>query len=155
LSWREVLFGIDQELLDPSAPTAIAVAKVEEGCVDDTVLELAGLSTGDDARQYLAALAAREPDQSLHDIRSQWLCITLSWLYAHRDEYDDPLREVEKVYADFDYPEDMKRFVRYMPMEEVDLGSRELNEARLYHKWSDFVRECSQRLGQRREHGRP
>ncbi len=143
MTWREILFGLDEELLDPSAPTHLATDIVDEAnSPDSRLVDLAGLSAHQDARPYVEALAAREPEEPLPEIKAKWLCVSLAWLYERRNEYEDPLREVAKVYADFDYPERIASFVHYMPMDEPDLGSRELNEARLYQKWKDYLDDC-------------
>jgi hypothetical protein len=63
----------------------------------------------------------------------------LAWFYEHRAEVPDPLQRVEEVYADFGYPEQLAKFVRYMPMEGPDLGSREANERRLFERWKRYV----------------
>jgi hypothetical protein len=49
----------------------------------------------------------------------------------NKDSYSDPLVLVEQLYADFNYPETIASFVRYMPSEEPDLGYLELNEVHL------------------------
>jgi hypothetical protein len=143
LTWREVLFGLNESLLDPAAPIEIAIECVTAGGSDPMLLELSALSVAQDARPLVEALAGKGQDESLQEIRSTRLCLVLAWIYEHRTEYDDPLQEVEKVYADFDYPEGIAGFVRYMPMDEPDLGTRELNEARLYEKWKRYVHDCS------------
>jgi hypothetical protein len=44
-----------------------------------------------------------------------WLYLVLAWIYDHRDEFADPLAEIETVYADFGYPEEIEGLVRYLP----------------------------------------
>lgn len=61
-------------------------------------------------------------------------------------ELADPLDDVETVYAEFDYPPEVGRFVRYMPSDEPDLGSRERNEARLVEKWERYLEENQERF---------
>jgi hypothetical protein len=143
MNWREVLFGLQEELLDPTAPTELAAEHLAATeCSDSTLIELAGLDRSEDARTYVERLAAKESEESVQEIRAKWLWIVLGWIFEHRDEYSDPLRAVEEVYADFDYPERIAEFVRYMPSDEPNLGSRERNEARLYGKWSSYLQEC-------------
>jgi hypothetical protein len=48
-------------------------------------------------------------------VKGKWLYLTLSWLYETRAEHPDPLGAVEQVYADFDYPDQIRSFVRFMP----------------------------------------
>jgi hypothetical protein len=143
MTWRDLLFGIDEHLLDPTAPVSFAIDRVmNEKVSEPEVIELAGLVRERDARPYLERIAARAPEEALDDIRAKWLCLVLAWIYAERGTYPDPLQKVEEVYADFGYPPGMAGFVRYMPLDGTDLGSREQNEARLYARWEQFVNEC-------------
>ena len=48
-----------------------------------------------------------------------------------------------EVYSDFGYPPRIAGFVRYMPAEQPDLGSRELNEQRLYENWKRYLDQTS------------
>lgn len=142
MNWREILFGLKEELLDPAVPTELAANLVDDETSDVTLIELAGLSTNEDGREYVETLAAREREAPLQELRAKWLCVVLAWIFEHKDEYADPLRAVEEVYADFDYPARIANFVRYMPSDDPDLGSRELNEARLYDRWRSYLQEC-------------
>jgi hypothetical protein len=142
LSWRGVQFGLVNELLDPNAPVAFAVDEVAE--VDDPsapLLELASLATGEPTTALVDRLASEEIECPETEIRETWLYIVLAWLYEHRDDFTDPLRKVEEVYADFSYPERIASFVRYMPMDGPDLGSQEANERRLLERWKRFLDE--------------
>lgn len=146
LSWREVLFGLEEKLLDPSAPACIAAAQIADSDASDPVLiELAGLSEIDDIRTRVEILASAEPEEHVEDIRQKWLYLVLAWLFEHRDTLADPLRCVEEVYADFDYPERVACFVRYMPSDEPDLGDPALNEQRLFGRWRQYLEEESSR----------
>lgn len=56
-----------------------------------------------------------EDKQDGEEIKEKWLYLILKWLYKNRSKYKDPLAIVEELYEEFEYPEDMKTFVRYMP----------------------------------------
>jgi hypothetical protein len=144
LTWREALFGIDNELLSPGAGADFAAAQL--AVQDDpapALVELASLGRGEPTRDLVEQLAAAEPQQDPDIIRSKWLYLALAWIFEHKDNYPDPLRTVEEVYADFSYPDAVASFVRYMPMDELDLGSREANERRLYEKWKRYLENAS------------
>jgi hypothetical protein len=49
------------------------------------------------------------------------------------------------VYADFDYPEEIAGFIRYMPMRGPDLGSKQLNEKRMLETWGRYIEEGTRR----------
>lgn len=57
--------------------------------------------------------------------------ILLHWVFEHKEYYEDPLREVEFIYADFDFPKSIVNFVRYMPTDQPLLSTVEANIERL------------------------
>jgi hypothetical protein len=140
MSWRDVRFGLVNQLLDARAPVELAVAQVGERAEPSVaLLELAGAVKGEAAFELVDHLANEEPPHSEDEIRDKWLYLVLAWLYEHRAEVPDPLQRVEEVYADFGYPEQLANFVRYLPMEGPDLGSREANERRLFERWKRYI----------------
>lgn len=140
LSWREVRFGVVEGLLDPRAAIDIALDQLDtKGEPSAALLELASLGRDESVMPLVEQLANSEPPCDEESIRDKWLHIVLAWLYEHRAEFSDPLQTVEEVYADFDYPEQIASFVRYMPMQGPDLGSRVANERRLFERWKVFV----------------
>lgn len=71
-----------------------------------------------------------------------WLYVLLSDVFHRKEEFEDPLGEVEKIYADFDYPEEIESFVRYMPPKDGYIPSAhtyEENIARLYSHWEHYL----------------
>jgi hypothetical protein len=144
LSWREVLFGIEQELFDPQGVIDLAVDELASR--DDAsaaLVELAGSERHESTRALVEQLAGAEPVQASDEVEHKWLYLVLSWMYVHKDSYRDPLRVVEAVYADFGYPARIRAFVGYMPVDEADLGSEDLGEQRLYRKWKEYLDETS------------
>jgi hypothetical protein len=144
LTWREVLYGIENDLLAPGA--AVDFAGDEVAAKDDsppTLVELAGLGRDEPTRPLVEQLANTEPAQDADRIRDKWLYLVLAWIFEHRASYRDPLQTVEEVYADFGYPPHIAGFVRYMPSDEPDLGSQDVNERRLYQKWRQYLDEAS------------
>ena len=145
IGWQEIGFGIEHELLEPSAPVAHAASEVaRQETPSGTLTDLAESSRSESTSRLVQLLAASEPRLSEDAIRRKWLFIVLAWLYERRAEIEDPLGVVELVYADFGYPEEIASFVRYMPMVGRDLGSVRANEDRLLNRWKEFV-ECEER----------
>ena len=87
----------------------------------------------------LLTVAARSSGKEREIMERAWLVFSVSLAYILRKDLLDPLQTVEEVYADFDYPEQIASFVRYMPMQGPDLGSRLANERRLFERWKAFV----------------
>jgi hypothetical protein len=142
MTWRDILFGLEQELLDPSAPVDFALEQLaQEKEPAPELRELAGLGKQEQSRSLVESLAHREQDEAIGRARRKWLYLVLAWILEHRDEFTDPLRTVEEVYADFGYPAEIASFVRYMPSNAPDLGSREQNEARLFARWLAYLEE--------------
>lgn len=144
MSWREMRFGLVNELLDPEAPVELAVDQVAEIAEPPgALLELAGTGRGEPTMTLIEQLADGEPQRPENEIRDKWLYLVLAWIYEHRDEFPDPLQRVEEVYADFGYPDQIAKFVRYMPMDAPDLGSQEANERRLFERWKQYVEDAA------------
>jgi hypothetical protein len=144
LSWREVRFGLDSELLVPSAAPLLAARQVASDPEPTAALiELAGQSPDEPHGEIVAALAEAEPEPEAGAIERKWLYLVLAWLFERRADHADPLELVEAVYADFGYPPEIAPFVRYMPMTGPDLGSREANEARMYDHWRHYLVESA------------
>lgn len=140
LSWRDVLFGLKKRLV--SQEVAIDKALVELEISSDVPADVAILASEHDLFRILEIvdrLAAAEFPISSAVIQQKWLYLCLAWLYQVRDLVNDPLGEVESVYADFGYPDEIASFVRYMPMTGSDLGSREKNLDRLYGNWLAYI----------------
>lgn len=148
-TWRDILFGLEQELLDPAAVPELAAVELDQPDPPAELIELVSVPPGASILREVQSLASREPAGSAPAPNEKWLYLVLAWLFEHRADLPDPLDDVETVYAEFDYPTEVGRFVRYMPSEEPDLGSRELNEARLVDKWERYLREQQERLAGR------
>lgn len=144
MSWGDVRFGLTNQLLDTQAAIEMAVDQVGE-CEDPSgsLLELAGAGKNDPVVELVEQLAGGESPRSEEETRNKWLFLVLAWIYEHQSEYPDPLQRVEEVYADFGYPEHIASFVRYMPMQGTDLGSREANERRLFERWKQYLDEAA------------
>ncbi len=145
MDWRDVRFGLVNELLDPGAPVELAVDLVLELPAPPAALcDLAGARKDEPALELVEQLADLEPGRPESDIRDLWLYLVLAWIYEHRDEFPDPLGTVEVVHADFDYPEQIATFVRYQPGDDwPDLGSREANQRRLFERWKRYLDEAA------------
>lgn len=113
LTWREVELGLQNGWLSDDAAIDLGIDRVTAGDNSPDVVELASVLPQEKYKvpQIVRRLAEREPECSM----DKWLFLLLAWLYEHRDAVEEPLAVVEQLYADFDYPEEMASFVRYMP----------------------------------------
>jgi hypothetical protein len=111
--------------------------------VDSFQADWAGI---EEWRQLLSRHSRDEGELDSESIKMKWLVATLSDLYERRNEVADPLGEVEGIYSDFDYPECIEGFVRYMPTSDgydASKFSRNENEQRLFLTWSEFISKGS------------
>lgn len=140
LSWHDILYAIDKGLLstDSAIEHATKIVSQDEE-YNQTILDLASLYKGEPIQPYLGELAKLESEYNETEITEKWLYLVLDWVFEKKDSFSDPLSIVEEIYVEFDYPELITSFVRYMPIDESSLGSLELNEARLYKKWKDYL----------------
>jgi len=143
LSWSEVKFGLDEQYIDPSVAIEVAVNRLcqtDDASADE--IHLAGLSEDDSVSDVVCSLASSEAAKDV-DNRRKWLYLILARAYDLRESINDPLALVEEIYSDFDYPEKITGFVRYMPMDGPDLGSKDKNEARLFENWRAYLEKES------------
>lgn len=108
------------------------------------VVEIAGLSKSEasETGQLLNKLEAKTIDVDEEAVKAKWLYLSLAWLFENRASSPDPLEAVEVLYSDFDYPEDVAQFVRYMPVTDgydPSAHSTEENHSRLLSKWRSYL----------------
>jgi hypothetical protein len=138
-SWTEIAYGFNRGLI--SSRTVIEYATDRCAAVDEPSADeflLASSSRDDSIADIVHRLASQEPLDD-RDLQVRWASIILAWLYEHRAEIDDLLGVIEEIYANYDYPEELARFVRYMPTDTPDLGSTQANEARMLDSIGDFA----------------
>ncbi|MCR9141975.1 MAG: DUF2247 family protein [bacterium] len=139
LSWNDALFGFENQLLLPAAVVEIATAKLSSNQANADLIELATSSADAPVYGYIEALAGEEGAPSPDHIARKWLYLSLAWIFENRSGLDDPLEIVERVYADFDYPQSIESFVRYMPGSDANPDWTGSPEDRLFRNWRDFL----------------
>lgn len=145
LNWHDVLFATENGFL--SYQSAIEHATVEldnNGDYSETVFDLACLSPDEAVyphliQQYLDELAKKICDEAKNETRNKVMYILLNWVFEHKDYYEDPLKVVEFIYDDFDFPKSIVNFVRYKPTDQPLLSTVEANIERLYNNWNSFL----------------
>jgi len=145
LTWREVKYGIENKLVEPAFAIDLATSLVGTDAErEELLVDLAIRDRQDSVIALVDSLAGSETSQADDAIRDKWLFLVLSWIFDRRKRIDDVLGLAEQVYSDFGYPRKIARFIRYMPMEGPDLGSKEANEDRLMEYWSDYLKQESE-----------
>lgn len=152
LSWEEAAWGYHNQYMGWSDVAELACDRLVEDEAEPTVVELAGISKSEasEVGPLLDKLAAREIDGDVKAIKAKWLYLSLAWSFENRESLPDPLEAVEEIYSDFDYPEDVSQFVRYMPVTDgydPNAHSAEENSSRLLSKWRNYLDACSSVFG--------
>ena len=146
LSWQEVSYAIQQGFLTPHSAVEHANEIIKSHDVfPDSILELASLNKGDPVHELLEELMASERLLSAECISNKWLYLLLAWIFENRKSYEDALAVVEGIYADFDYPEGIESFVRYMPGESSGAGDGQENLDRLFARWEEYLKNESKK----------
>ncbi|MRS17321.1 DUF2247 family protein [Enterobacteriaceae bacterium RIT691] len=116
LSWNDIKWGCDHNLITSDVPIKKAEEKVLSGTYTTVELEMSFLMPKDtsDVAKLLNTICL---DDAIEDekLNRKWVFISLLWLWVNKEKYKNPLDEVEKIYADFDYPIQIESFVQYMP----------------------------------------
>lgn len=157
ITWAEVLWGIEHQWADWTCAVALATARLADGDVETKeLIELAGISAREwrDAHDLVQKLASAEQAESpaTEESPKVWLFLILQWLYEQRDQYADPLTEVEELYADFGYPPEIESFVRYMPSSggyDPKKHSAAENQSRMIRAWESYLRDAAHRCRMR------
>jgi hypothetical protein len=140
LSWTDILYGLEHSLVAPEVAVQHADNIIKDARdPQPEEIEIAGLSKADPVLDLVSILSSREDNKDAEAMRDKWLFLVLAWVYENKDGLTDPLAIAEDVYSDFDYPRSIASFVRYMPMQGPDLGSLDMNTARLFDNWRDYL----------------
>lgn len=129
-SWQELKFGLSRNLIAESDIISYAMQILAEDIVKyDLVLELS-IASEDEVAELLESLIESEVLQTLEAIESKWVFSIIYFAYSYEPKR---LYEIiDDVYSGFDYPEEIKNFVGYMPCED----GRDIEE-----KIVDYIKE--------------
>ena len=144
LTWGEAAWGYHQKHLSWRDAIELACDCVIDGNIDSCVLELAGTSKSEahQVGELLDKLAANSGVLDEACAKAKWLYLILAWLFENRTTDIDALEAVEMIYADFDYPEEVAPFIRYMPVSDgydPNVHTSNENQSRLMGKWANYL----------------
>ena len=141
ISWFDILFGINEGFLDSKAAVEHAYSIIEkEEDSSQMILDMAFLRENESIYPLIDELVREENEQDEELAKEKYSYAVLKWVYENQTSFSEPLGAVECIYADFDYPEIVSKFVRYASNNEPDLGSRELNIKRIYDNWGNYLK---------------
>jgi len=132
----EIACGVTQGWLSPGDAVAIAVEKLDRGCLLTPPEERLALLLADDLDEVPALVSELVVGYEPTELRERlWLFLALDWLADHRGDFEDPYEVIEMLYADFDYTDEIAGLVRWMPMAEG--GSTGL--AAINERWQSYL----------------
>lgn len=115
-SWQELLYGLENQIITRNDVVNYAAHILDEEISGfDLILKLAIADEYEDILSCLRELANLETYEEKEEIKDKWRYLILKELHDNQTDKDQLNEKVEEIYADFDYPEDMIRFIRYMP----------------------------------------
>lgn len=144
LNWADICFAVEsgymmscdaidfalmrlEQKFPTAEETALAGLVLERQCAEETVVHL------------LQQLAKETSLEAQCAAKEKIFFLVLKWVYEHKRSYLDPLEVVEFIFDDFNFPKEMRPFVRYVPSDEIPLPSRRLNVRRLYQNWEKYL----------------
>lgn len=148
LSWCDIKWGYENNLITSDVPIKKAEKNVLTGSYTNPELELSFVIP-DEVNHVSPFLKELCSEFELKDdlmTKKKWLFIVLSWLWINRNSIEDPLAEVEIIYADFDYPSEIEGFIKYMPPSDgydPSTHSQMENINHLMDKWKNYLEKGS------------
>lgn len=147
--WRTIYVGISVNLLECNELTTYALKMMDDDKYEDDefINELAWGIEDNLKDEILTKMFFKFNFDMLTPKSVSWELeirklryVILNYLRITIEDYNELLRKVEEVYADFDYPEDMEGFIAYMPVKDNSSAhSVEDNKKRMINNLDKFL----------------
>jgi len=142
----ELAYGYRDGWLQRADVVEITVAKLNRGASLVAAEEEMVLLLADDLDRVDELIADLDvADQPTEDRARPWLFLALAWLWHHQGDFDDPLEVIELLYAEFNYPEEIRGLVRYMPA----LPGERTGQGAIYERWRMYLDRATSRYRER------
>ncbi|WP_077927561.1 DUF2247 family protein [Wohlfahrtiimonas populi] len=134
ISWKELLWGIKNHIINSDVINAIAYDKY---CLDDENDQILLLTyQNEDDYSFLHNLCLLSSKEDTDIDYNKLLYLILFWLYSNQEKYNDPMKIIELIYANFDYPESLKSFIGYESYDGKCFGRQYM-----YDNWFRYINE--------------
>jgi hypothetical protein len=153
LTWREAQWGYERQWLGWASAVDLAAAKLAAHATNHPLeVELAGLQKANagEAGDLIRQLAETEPAVPDEVLKRKWLFLVLSWLFENRAQFPDLLGLLGEIYGDFDYPDEIQRFLGFMPISGVydpNLHIGLENRTWLITRWREYLEAAGGKFG--------
>lgn len=145
LNWYDILIAIKNEYLPIEAGIEHAIKEIETNSdYNNEVFNLAIISKNDinydeEIRERLSKLADLVSNYDKGKTKEKLLFVVMHWIFHNQKHYEDPLRVVEVIYDDFDFPKIIKDIVRYESSSHICYSPIDKNIDRLYDNWQNYL----------------
>ncbi|CAM2897557.1 DUF2247 domain-containing protein [Hathewaya histolytica] len=149
MTWSDVHWGIKEFLLDIESVSKFAeeyLTNDSQTCIDE-IYELAWRTKDRELTlSLLNSVLKKLPEQNTQDNETtirRWRYCIIKTLREHESNNSNLLDKMEIVYPDFNYPVEMRGFIKYMPPDDdynpCKYGVEE-NEQHMIDKIDDFIK---------------
>ena len=116
LNWNDIFLAFVNGYISIIDVIDFSVDMIEKSQTNEIIVDLACLHPDEISSEFLINnyLNKMIDKSKSAESKDKLLYIVLSFIFEKRELFDDPLRAVEVIYADFDYPPIIKNFVRFM-----------------------------------------
>jgi hypothetical protein len=146
LSWSDLLYGLEQNYVDEKEISdyiccSLTITHPKEAYeIAVTPIENQHL-----IHQLLSTLASQSKEKTTNTTEP-WLFLSLSFLFDNKHLYNNIYEELEILYSDFNYPEELAPLIRYMPPSDGTEGSKDY----LLKNWKAALSQYEQLFAERR-----
>jgi len=145
LNWNDILYAIEQGYFLTKDAVEYAKNEISKNKdVFNALYDLAGLDPSikdfdEVVYEYVYDFSHRVSKKEKVQSKEKIMYVLLSWGYEHRDEYEDPLSFVEKIYENFDSPVAISEFTMNIP--DIDDTSITIDEVMdiFYENWNKYL----------------
>lgn len=136
LNWSDIYWAYKNQMIGWRDIVSYASDCIKDGDTDVLVINIAFVDKNN--LFYLNEVLPKLGEHENEHTKKKWLYIKLRYCFENMSLYNDPLAEVESIYADFDYPHEIESFVRYMPKAESTNSQNECI-TELYKSWENYL----------------
>jgi|GEM_PF-967667 len=143
LYWRDLDFLINNEYLDERAAVEHALYIIDEDnlITNPEIMDLICLGNGKSIYPYIDKLVDKEKTQE-YLVKDKVIFLILNWVYDNKANFKDPLGVIEVIYADFDYPKEIRHLIRYASVPSyMKYATSELGIEKIYENWEIYLEE--------------
>ncbi|WP_280204436.1 DUF2247 family protein [Nocardia farcinica] len=110
LTPRELHYGYTNQWISSADVVELALGSIVPSGSKMGIVEEISLLLSDELDRIPELM-----DQLIDRDDRVWTYLALAWVHENQEEFDDPFKTVDLIFADFGYPQDVGEFVTFMP----------------------------------------